>query len=127
MGFSNRWYRLASQSAVQRTLDNGLTINLITAACFLATKMEAFDSPHRENGGDLSASRDFEDVVTVLDGRPSIAEDVNSADVEARDYLRKRFARLMLERYWMEGIEAHLIDPGRAQIIAERLRNFTHP
>jgi hypothetical protein len=86
--------------------------------------MEAFDSPTREGSRDMSASRDFEDVVTVIDGRSSVAQDVLNAEDEVRDYLQGRFARLMSYRYWIEGIEAHLTDPGRAAIVAERIRAF---
>ncbi len=127
LGFSNRWYKSAIHDAVQHTLDNEITINLITPACFLATKMEAFDSPTREDGGKMNASRDFEDVVTVIDGRPSIALDVLAAEGKVREYLQKRFARLMGERYWIEGIEAHLDDYGRAAIVADRIREFAIP
>lgn len=61
LGFSNSWYPLAIATARPHTLANGVTINLNTPACFLATKMEAFDSPTREDHGDMFTSRDFED------------------------------------------------------------------
>ena len=48
LGFSNRWYPAAIRSAQPYKLKSGITINLITPACFLATKMEAFDSPTRD-------------------------------------------------------------------------------
>ena len=126
LGFSNRWYKAAIRDAVRYTLENEFTINLISPACFLATKMEAFDSPTRQDHGDISSSRDFEDVVTVIDGRSNIAQEILDADDDLRDYLQGRFAQLMSNRYWIEGIEAHLNDPGRGAIVAERICTFTN-
>jgi len=57
-------------------------------AYFLATKLEAFD--HR-GGGDFLLSRDVEDVIAVLDGRPEIVDEVREVDAELRIYLGKRF------------------------------------
>ena len=127
LGFPNRWYKAAIRSGVPYTLENAITINVMSPACFLATKMEAFDSPTREDTWDMSASRDFEDVVTVIDGRPNIVQDVFAAEDVVRNYLQRRFAQLMSNRYWIEGIEAHLSDPGRAAIVAERVRTFANP
>ncbi|CAN5561587.1 hypothetical protein BH11ARM2_BH11ARM2_35680 [soil metagenome] len=68
LGFANRWYPLAVQTAESYTLANGMTINLITASCFLGTKMEAFDDPDREDHRDIFMSRDFGDIVRVIEG-----------------------------------------------------------
>lgn len=42
LGFSNRWYEPAMQTAVTVTLREGLSIRLVTATCFVATKLVAF-------------------------------------------------------------------------------------
>ena len=39
LGFSNSWYPAAIGTAERKSLPNKTTINLITAACFLATKL----------------------------------------------------------------------------------------
>lgn len=53
LGFSNTWYAEAARSATRYTLPSGVTMNLISAPAFLATKLEAFDS---RGGGDMVAS-----------------------------------------------------------------------
>jgi len=120
IGFSNRWYPAAVKSSRLHTLDNKTEIHLIAPACFLATKFEAFGSPDREGHGDLLASRDFEDIVTVIDGRPSLADDCKEAEEDVRAYLHDRLSALLRERYFLEGIEAH-VESGRAGIVAERI------
>jgi predicted nucleotidyltransferase len=42
LGFHNRWYPLAVQSAQTVMLDDGISICLIAAPVFVATKLEAF-------------------------------------------------------------------------------------
>lgn len=125
LGFTNRWYPTAVHTAQQKMLPNGITINLITPACFLATKIEAFDSPGREGHRDMFSSRDFEDIIVVLDGRTSVVEDVLNADHEVCSFLRQRFSDLLKQRYFIQGIEAHLepdsASQGRATEVLRRL------
>lgn len=42
LGFSNRWYRAAMEAANAIGLSEGLSIRVITAPYFIATKLEAF-------------------------------------------------------------------------------------
>ncbi|MCP9899373.1 hypothetical protein KBZ12_00105 [Cyanobium sp. Cruz CV13-4-11] len=42
LGFSNRWYPLAVESAQLQMLPSGRSIRRVTAPVFLATKLEAF-------------------------------------------------------------------------------------
>lgn len=92
LGFSNRWYPLAETSAQPVTLPNGLTIRLISAPAFLATKFEAFAT---RGGNDIMASHDFEDIVNVVDGRPDIVEEIATADAALMAYLSERFGQVL--------------------------------
>ena len=120
LGFSNTWYPLAIETARPYALANGIMINLITPACFLATKMEAFDSPTREDHGDMFASRDFEDVVTLLDGRGDIAQEVSRAGAQLRVCIQDGFKRLRDHPSYELGVQAHL-DEGRLETVLERI------
>lgn len=126
LGFSNHWYPAAIRTAERYTLENGITINLITSACFLATKMEAFDSPTREDHGDMYVSRDFEDMITLIDGLPSIVDDVLGAEPDVREYLKERFLRQMNKPNWRDCVEAHVNDDRTEEVIA-RIAAFVNP
>jgi predicted nucleotidyltransferase len=65
LGFSNRWYEVAFLTAVRVELRPGLGIRLVAPACFLATKLEAFEDRGK---GDFLESHDLEDVLSVVDG-----------------------------------------------------------
>jgi len=92
LGFANRWYPLAVQSAQRVVLPNGVSIRLITAPAFLATKFEAFAD---RGNSDLLGSHDMEDIVNVLDGRPEIVDEVAASPDELKRYLADRCRALL--------------------------------
>jgi len=92
LGFANRWYPLAYESATRITLPSGRSIRLITAPAFLATKLEAFATRGQAN---LMASHDFEDIIYVLDGRAEIVAEVTETNTELKSYLAASFANIV--------------------------------
>jgi len=91
LGFTNRWYTYALESCEQVPLPQGITINLISGPSFLATKMEAFNDPHREASRDIFASRDFADIIRVIDGRPNLLKEVQESPENLRQFLASGF------------------------------------
>jgi len=93
LGFSNRWYKPAMDSAVIRELEADLRVRVVTAIYFCATKLEAFAGRGKH---DYQSSHDLEDLMAVLDGRPELAEEIHSGPEDVRAYIaaesRKLFA-----------------------------------
>jgi hypothetical protein len=89
LGFANCWYPAAFAYAQPYQFPEGPRIRLVSAACFLATKLEAFAGRGR---GDYLSSHDIEDVIAVVDGRPTIEDDVSDAPPEIRSFLAREFA-----------------------------------
>jgi predicted nucleotidyltransferase len=81
LGLSCEWYQLAFDTARPISLPNGVTIRLVTPACFLATKLNAFADRGRRNP---MASHDLEDVIAVIDGRPASPRRRESGPTPAR-------------------------------------------
>jgi hypothetical protein len=123
MGNVNSWYPLALQTAESHTLANGIEINVIAAECFLGTKMMAFRDLGREYNNDKFLSRDFGDSIRVIDGRPTIANEVLGAREDLRNYLQENWSSLLAEDYFEEAIAEH-IEAGREDIVIERLHSF---
>lgn len=91
LGFTNPWYATAAATARRQELPGGLSIKLIAAPAFLATKFEAF----RTRGqADLLQSHDFEDIVNIIEGRLSIVEEVNASNKALRNYLGNQFVQV---------------------------------
>lgn len=74
LGFSNRWYPTAIETAQTLSIA-GHDVRVVTPALFVATKLEAF---HGRGRDDIFASHDLEDIIAVVDGRPEIVGCTNS-------------------------------------------------
>lgn len=121
LGFGNHWYPLTLASAQIQKL-GATTIRLATPPCFLATKGEAF----LERGqGDFLLSRDMEDIITVLDGRAELVDEIAAAQPELRSYLKTIFQNWANNRNFEEAIAGHLrsdvASQRRATIIKSRV------
>jgi hypothetical protein len=125
LGFANRWYPLAVETAHDVKLPSGTLIKLITAPAFVATKFEAYSD---RGEADMLASHDLEDIINVLDGRPGLLEEVGSAPADLRDYLVERFVQLLNAPNFLDVLPA-LIFPDesladRARLVAQRIQSL---
>lgn len=121
LGFSNRWYEIALGTAVSVPLTGALRIRLVTPACFLATKLEAFED---RGGGDYLESHDLEDVLSVVDGRPTIVAEVADAEPALRGYVAGVFARLLADEGFLNALPGLVMDGSpaiRTPAVRERL------
>jgi hypothetical protein len=123
LGFSNRWYRIARKHSEERELPGGVRIHAITAPLFIATKMEAFRS---RGGGDFVASHDLEDIIAVVDGRSTLADEAKVAPALLRRFLAETMKGWLEDLNFLAAVPGHL--PGdaasqaRAPLVLERLR-----
>ncbi len=92
LGFTNRWYRTAVESAQYIGLSSGVSIRVVDPAHFIGTKLEAYKG--RGNGDPLT-SHDIEDILTVVDGRPELANDILVCDSLLRAYIAEQLADLL--------------------------------
>ncbi len=102
-GFSNRWLAPAMPHALERQLPSGALIKAITSPYLLATKLEAFADRGQD---DLLGSHDFEDVISLINGRAALIEEVRTASGELRVYLAQQIIRLQaIPRFneWVAG------------------------
>jgi hypothetical protein len=103
LGFSNRWQAPALPHAVERGLPSGVLIRAITPPYLLATKLEAFADRGRD---DLLGSHDFEDAISLINGRDALAEEVRAAGDDLRVYLAQQITQLQaIPRFdeWVAG------------------------
>ncbi len=119
LGFSNRWYHMALQNS-ETTRIGTHKIRLITAPYFLATKLEAL---HGRGQHDYRLSRDLEDIVTVINGRPEIVNEVQETEDRLRQYLSDQLSTLLADRNFMEALPGHLLPDAASQ---QRLRIVLH-
>lgn len=112
LGFSNRWYPLAAATARPATLPSGRTVQIISPAAFVATKLEAFAG---RGQGDHLFSHDLGDAISVIDGRDALLSECRSAPDELRTYLSRRWADLLNTPSFLEALPGHLPGDGASQ------------
>ena len=123
LGFANRWYPLAINTAQPVQLPSGLQIKLIAAPVFIATKLEAFkDRGNYANGQpDFLGSHDLEDIITVTDRRPELLGECAAMPVELRVYLAHEFSKLFSNADFETTLAGHLPGDAASQSRLSRL------
>lgn len=125
LGFSNRWYPQAIQFAEHRKIEEGLTIRVVTAPYFYATKLEAFKGRGK---GDYIASHDLEDLITVVDGRLQLLEELRNAHDDVRSYCASETAVLLETREFIDAIPGFLLpdsaSQSRVSVVIKRLTDI---
>ncbi len=105
LGFANRWYPLSIKTADLYTLNSEVSIRLISAPAFIATKLEAF--AHRGKN-DMLLSHDLEDIVTVVDGRPSLKDEIDTGPRELLEYIAEKLSKLVSNEVFLSALAGHL-------------------
>lgn len=121
LGFSNRWYPEAARTAIRERLSDRVEIRRIAAPAFIATKPEAFVSRGR---GDFLSSHDLEDVLTLVDGRPSVVDELRKASHELRQFVRETVGALISEPRFEDYLPGLLADSSRTNIVLDRLKSL---
>lgn len=128
LGFANDWYPDALHAAIDVTLPSGAVIRAVPPLYLLATKLEAFRGRGRDAAGDPDylGSRDFGDIVTLIDGRPELGRELGEADPALRLYLADQFAAMQADFRFESGVAGALMpDPasqGRRPLVLDRIQ-----
>jgi predicted nucleotidyltransferase len=123
LGFSNPWYEEAISTAATVTLGSGAEIRATVPAPLVATKLCAWKGRGR---GDLLASLDIHDVLTLIDGRPELVEEARSSRPDLRDYIRAELTALRAGPYFDYAVDGATASYGplgadRARLVRSRI------
>jgi hypothetical protein len=112
LGFTNRWYPLALETAVRTLLPASTSIRLLTAPVFIATKFEAFAS---RGNADFLFSHDLGDLISVIDGRDELIDECKMGDAELRAYLGHKVRALLGNPAFLDALPGHLPSDAASQ------------
>lgn len=124
LGFSNRWYDHVMQHAREVRLPGGIEIRVADAPSFIATKLEAFLD---RGAGDYLSSHDLEDVLSVVDGRTELVEELRAADPELRAFVGATVAGLLADDGFLNALPGLVLEGSpavRTPIVLQRLRQL---
>jgi predicted nucleotidyltransferase len=117
---SDPWFEPGFRNLMKFKLDNEITIRIFPASYFLATKFSAF----HDRGNDPRTSKDFEDIVYVLDNRLQIVDEIRQAPDDVQSYLKielKEFSKDEMN----ENLSCHLSpfsQEDRLQMLKEKVK-----
>ncbi len=125
LGFSNTWHRPAAESAQFKEIAPNITIKVVTPPYFCATKLETFQD---RGNNDFLSSHDLEDLVNVIDGRPTLVDELSDSPADLRSYVASEIGRLLKSREFLDALPGYLL-PDRASqaripILLERLQKI---
>lgn len=127
LGFSNRWYKAAIDTAQELQLEPDLTIRVVTAPYFCATKIEAFKG---RGNGDYLASHDLEDLVTVMDGRPELLGELRCAPDDVVTYIGTAISQMLETQQFVDALPGHLrsdaASQSRISILLQTLQSISN-
>lgn len=122
LGFSNKWYNETINNATKMILEC-IEIRLASAPYFLATKVEAFLG---RGNNDFMGSSDMEDIITIIDGRAEIIQEIKTTETDLQQYLHKVFQDWLKQGNFINALPGllppDLASQERLPIIVERIK-----
>lgn len=103
LGFTNKWYLPGFENSISYNLSES-EIKIFSPPYFLASKLEAFIGRGNHDG---RTSKDFEDIVFVLQNRLNIWSELADSNDEIFEYLKNTLANLMSNPNFEEWVDCH--------------------
>jgi len=104
LGFESKWFVDAWQHAQEMDLE-GRKIELISPIYLIATKLAAFEN---RGNRDFWMSHDLEDIVTIVDGRSNMVEEVRHAEGSVCRYISNCLSDYIENSDFLEALCAYL-------------------
>jgi hypothetical protein len=125
LGFTNRWYRQLVDTALLLEVASDLEVRVATAEMFLATKLEAFLD---RGAQDPTMSHDLTDIVSLVNGRIELVEEVRRLPPDARAFVQRVVSDLVADSQIAFVIHAHLppddASQGRTEFVLSQPRRL---
>ncbi|CAN5894127.1 hypothetical protein BH11VER1_BH11VER1_01650 [soil metagenome] len=118
---TNRWFPYLIEEAEWIEILSGKFIWRASAPCFLATKFEAFFSRGK---GDYVMSKDMEDIIAVIDGRPELIDEVLFCNHDVRGFVARCCRELLTNRRFMDCLPQIVPDDNREMIVMTRMNKL---
>lgn len=120
LGFTNRWFKHALDTAEYRQISPLTSIKLVTPQLFVATKLEAYQF---RGNDDCLASHDIEDLLNLFDGRSTIVDELRNEHFdELKDYINLKLSSLLQDRNFEYAVQATARgDLRRTELIFNRI------
>lgn len=119
---ANPWFKYGFDNPEIKNLGQ-VKIKIMSLPYYLAAKFAAFV----DRGTDPRTSKDFEDIVYILDNRHSITEDIIGSDAKVKDFLTEELNKILHDSLLQEAVLAHLepyTQTERFSLITDRINDI---
>jgi hypothetical protein len=117
LGFSeSKWFDEGFKTAIPYAISDSETISVFDTLHLLAAKIEAFQERGKE---DLFASRDVEDIATILDGNTRVWNELASGTPVAR--FVNKWLRALDDAEAADALAGHVGGYDRATLLLDRI------
>lgn len=124
LGFTNRWFGLVIETSIKANLPSGLVVRLASPPLFIATKLESF----LDRGKGDFLHHDIEDIINVVDGRPSLIDELQESPNEVKEFIQQELEGFFAQPSFIERLPWHLgptpQEQARSRLIIDRLRRL---
>ncbi len=125
LGFSNQWYSDGIVNSIAYQIDETVSIQILSKPYFIACKLEALFNRGMD---DLRVSKDFEDIVFILNYSTAVSNEVNNTSVKLKSFIKESCKRLLENPALTEAIFCVLPygenDPDYVKAIIHQLENL---
>ena len=98
-------------------LNAQISIKVVTAPVFIATKLEAYKA---RGQNDPMMSHDLEDILLVIEGRKELLDEIQIAPLEVQEFLMQEFKELW-ETVFFDDLIAGTFQVNRGNIVRDRI------
>lgn len=128
LGFSNPWFKLAMEGAVERELSADVRLRAAVPPTIIATKLAAWKG---RGEGDILLSLDVHDILVLIDGRPELAAELAGQPSDLRTYVARELTELRGDPDFDYAVESALRGYGplsaeRSKIVRDRLNTIVN-
>lgn len=111
-GWSGGWLSEAVANPAEVMLPSGARIRAVRPPWLVVTKLEAFFD---RGGCDCLSSRDFEDIITLVDARDELIDELRALPAAARQFVSNRVAEILVLPTFAYGLDGALPGQDRAR------------
>jgi hypothetical protein len=126
LGFSNKWFAAGVSSLIPVQVTDSCAWRILSPPFMLATKCTAFSD---RGICDPGSSSDLEDIVTLVNGRPTLGSEIAGSATECKEYLSRWFSGILKDSRIMEVIPYHLpphaAGQSRFPLVLDRMKRIS--
>jgi len=101
---SDKWFEHSFQTA-NKIRAGKAELWIVTAPSLIATKLNAFNDRGKD---DFMGSHDMEDIITVIDGRETLVDEIATSSPDIRQFIAATIAELLADERFRDSLPGHL-------------------